>query len=106
MHHTYYRTSDGKPNGGTGFIGCISNGAPVLFTNNHVIPTVKCAEKAYFTFGFRGEDNKGTKVAGDELLDTKQWQTNQSFMENLVCKRTKLCLHCTLIFSSYSCVVC
>ena len=77
---------DGKPNGGTGFIGHIPHkNLLVLLTNNHVLPTAACAEEACFTFGYKDEGDKGTEVIGDELLDTKQWWTNPSFAEHLVC---------------------
>ena len=83
----YINRIDGKPNGGTGFIGHIPNqNLLVLLTNNHVLPTAECAKEASFTFGYTDEgDNKGTMVDGDELLDTKQWWTNPRFVENLVC---------------------
>ena len=85
--YQYNYRIDGKPNGGTGFIGHIpSQNLSVLLTNNHVLPTAECAEEASFTFGYKDEgDNKGTTVAGDELLDTKQWWTNSPFVEHLVC---------------------
>ena len=92
--YVYYYRKNGKPDGGTGSIGHIpSENLTVLLTNNHVLPTVACAEEATFTFGYKDEgDNKGTTVNGDELLDTKQWWTNPSFVENLVCVITSIIL--------------
>ena len=83
----YYYRKNGELDGGTGSIGHIpSQNLTVLLTNNHVLPTVECAEEATFTFGYKDKgDNKGTTVNGDELLDMKQWWTNPSFVENLVC---------------------
>ena len=82
-----YRVN-GKPNGGTGFIGHIPDkNLLVLLTNNHILPTITCAQEASFTFGYKDEgDGKGTTVGGDELLviDTEQWRTNSSFLGDLV----------------------
>ena len=76
--YIHYRIND-KLNGGTGFIGCLSNqnNLVVLVTCSRVLPSVAVAEQASFTFGYKDEtDQPGTTVIGNDLLDVKQWFTD------------------------------
>ena len=50
-------------------------------TCNHVLPTKKVAETASFIFGHKDDNNRGTKVKGQELFDMTKWWTEEKGLQ-------------------------